>query len=72
MHPIFDSMNSMDTLERFASRNGARFYGLPLNTQTITMRRESWRIPDAISYADNMLVPFRAGEYCQWKLLREQ
>ena len=69
---VFDSMDSMDTLEHFASRNGARFYGLPLNTQTITMRREQWRIPDAIGFADNMLVPFRAGEYCRWKLLDEQ
>ena len=69
---VFDSMDSLDTLENFASRNGARFYGLPLNTQTITMRREQWRIPDTISFADNMLVPFRAGESCQWKLLHEQ
>ena len=69
---VFDSMNSMATLENFASRNGARFYGLPLNTQTITMRREQWRIPDTIGFADNMLVPFRAGEYCRWKLLDEQ
>ena len=69
---IFDAMNRMDTLEKFASRNGARFYGLPLNTQTITLRREEWRIPNSISFADNMLVPFRAGEVCQWKLLREQ
>ena len=68
---VFDSMNSMDTLEKFASRNGARFYGLPLNTQTITLRREGWRIPDSLSFADNMLVPFQAGEVCQWKLLRE-
>ena len=69
---VFDSMNSMDTLEKFAGRNGARFYGLPLNTQTITLRREEWRIPHTISFADNMLVPFRAGEVCRWKLLREQ
>ena len=68
---VFDSMNSMDTLEKFASRNGARFYGLPLNTQTITLRREGWRIPESISFADNMLVPFQAGEVCRWKLLRE-
>ncbi len=69
---VFASMGSLDTLENFASRNGARFYGLPLNTQTLTMRREEWRIPDAIRFADNMLVPFRAGESCQWKLLYEQ
>ncbi len=69
---VFDAMNSLDTLEKFASRNGARFYGLPLNTQTITLRREQWRVPNMLTFADTMLVPFRAGETCQWKLLREQ
>ena len=69
---VFDGADSLDTLEKFASRNGARFYGLPLNTQTITLRREEWRIPDVISFADNMLVPFRAGEACRWRLLHEQ
>lgn len=66
---VFDSMNSLDTLEKFASRNGALFYGLPLNSQLITLRREEWRIPDALSFADTELVPFRAGETCQWRLV---
>ena len=68
---VFDSMNSLDTLEQFACRNGARFYGLPLNTQRITLRREEWRIPDMISFAGSELVPFRAGESCRWKLVDE-
>ena len=69
---VFDAMDSLDTLEKFASRNGARFYGLPLTTQTITIHREEWRIPDMITFAGSMLVPFMAGETCQWKLFREQ
>ena len=68
---VFDSMNSLDTLERFAGRNGARFYGLPLNTQRITLRREEWRIPERISFAGSALVPFGAGEFCRWKLVDE-
>ncbi len=68
---VFDAMDSLDTLEQFAARNGARFYGLPLNTQTITLHRREWRIPDSINYADSALVPFRAGEACQWQLAAE-
>lgn len=66
---VFDAVNSLDTLEQFASRNGARFYGLPLNTQRISLRREEWRIPDMINFAGTTLVPFRAGELCRWKLV---
>ena len=69
---VFDAMNSLDTLEQFASRNGARFYGLPLNTQRISLRREEWRIPGMINFAGASLVPFRAGEYCRWKLVDER
>ena len=69
---VFDAMNSLDTLEQFASRNGARFYGLPLNTQRISLRREEWRIPDMLNFAGATLVPFRAGELCRWKLVDER
>ena len=68
---VFDAMDSLDTLERFAARNGAHFYGLPLNTQTITLRREPWCIPKQLSFADGMLIPFRAGELCPWRLVDE-
>lgn len=68
---VFDSMNSLDTLEQFAGRNGACFYGLPTNTQRITLRREEWRIPDRINFAGSELVPLRAGESCHWKLVDE-
>ena len=68
---VFDAMHSLHNLEKFASINGARFYGLPLNTQTITLCREEWRIPELLNFADDALTPFRAGESCQWKLVDE-
>lgn len=68
---VFDAVNGLDALEQFAGRNGARFYGLPLNTQRITLRREEWRIPDTINFAGSALVPFQAGESCRWKLVHE-
>ena len=68
---VFDAMDSLHTLEQFASRNGARFYRLPLNTQRISLVREAWRIPDMIDFADATLVPLRAGALCNWKLVDE-
>ena len=67
---VFDAVNSLGTLEQFSSRNGARFYGLPLNTEKITLCREDWRIPDTITFAGTLLVPFMAGNACQWKLVQ--
>ena len=69
---VFDAMDSLHTLEQFASRNGARFYGLPLNTQTLTLRREQWQIPERIRFADGTVVPFRAGTPCQWQIVHER
>lgn len=69
---VFDAANSLDTLEQFASRNGARFYGLSVNTQRISLRREEWRIPGTIDFAGATLVPFGAGELCRWKLVDER
>ncbi len=66
---IFDAMHSLHTLECFAARNGARFYRLPLTTQTITLRREPWRIPATLRFADTVLVPFQAAQTCSWKLV---
>ena len=68
---VFDAMDSLDTLEQFAGRSGAQFYGLPLNTEKISLRREEWQIPDVINFAGATLVPFRAGKSCRWKLVDE-
>jgi dihydroorotase len=38
----FDAVGALDKLEGFASFFGADFYGLPRNTGTITLRKESW------------------------------
>ncbi|PIV14460.1 MAG: dihydroorotase, partial [Gallionellales bacterium CG03_land_8_20_14_0_80_55_15] len=41
---------------------------LPRNTDTVTLRRESWQVPDSIGFGEHRLVPLRAGEAMQWKL----
>ena len=42
---VFDAAGALDRLEAFASLNGPAFYGLPPNTDTITLQRESWEVP---------------------------
>jgi dihydroorotase len=64
----FEQKGKLDKLEGFASFHGAAFYDLPRNTATLSLRRDPWRVPARLPFAEHYLVPFRAGELCQWKL----
>ena len=64
----FDEAGALDRFEAFASFNGPDFYGLPRNTQTITLKRSEWILPDEFPFADKRIVPLKAGEMLQWKL----
>jgi dihydroorotase len=65
----FEEANALDKLEGFASVFGARFYGLPMNTDTVTLARQEWTVPQRLKFGDQELVPLRAGEKLPWKLL---
>jgi len=65
----FDQVNALDKLEVFASFYGADFYGLPRNTGTITLRRESWMPPESFAFGDAQLKPLRSGESLPWRLV---
>jgi len=65
----FDHENALDKLEGFASFYGADFYGLPRNTGTITLRRESWTPPESFAFGDAQLKPLRSGESLPWRLV---
>ncbi len=67
----FEEMNALDKLETFASFNGPDFYGLSRNTETITLERTSWQIPDSYPLTDgDKLIPMMAGETLNWKLIK--
>ncbi|MFM2080000.1 MAG: dihydroorotase, partial [Cyanobacteriota bacterium] len=76
---VFAQENALDRLEAFASENGPRFYGLPLNEGTVTLERiddgdPQRRVPELLdlddgSGATTQLVPFHAGESLGWRLL---
>jgi len=65
---IFEQAGCLDKLEQFASFNGADFYGLPRNTDKISLVKESWTLPASLPFAGGRLVPFKAGEVCQWQI----
>ena len=62
----FDQLSALDNLEAFASLNGPDFYGLPRNTDTITLREQPWVVPERLSFGDDELIPLRAGESLSW------
>jgi len=65
---VFEELGILDKLEAFASFNGADFYGLPRNTDTITLIREPWTMPQQLTLADGNIVPLKAGETVNWRL----
>jgi len=67
----FDSAGRLDRLEAFASERGADFYGVPRNVGALTLRRETWNVPDSYPFgsAADRLVPFRAGSTLAWRMM---
>jgi len=61
-----DAQVNEAVLEAFTSRNGARFYGLPQNRDTVEFVRRPCFVPAVIAG----VVPFRAGQELRWS--REQ
>jgi dihydroorotase len=64
---VFEAEGALDKLEAFASVNGARFYGLPLNDGTVTLERTPQQVPQRIESDETELVPFHAGDTLGWR-----
>jgi len=60
---VFEEEGALDKLEAFASLNGARFYDLPVNEETVTLDRAEVEVPQEI----DGIVPFHAGESLRWR-----
>ncbi len=65
---VFEQAGALNKLEAFASFHGADFYRLPRNTDCITLKKESWTMPEQLKFGEESLVPLRAGERVSWKL----
>jgi dihydroorotase len=68
----FDAENALGTLEAFASLNGPAFYGLPANTETVTLVRQKGEAVSAIDAGNGeKLIPFDTGTKPEWVVLRK-
>jgi dihydroorotase len=65
----FDQAGKLDQLEGFASHFGADFYGLPRNSDTITLQKTPWQAPATLVLGDSELVPLAANELLQWQVI---
>ncbi|SDW87128.1 dihydroorotase [Nitrosomonas oligotropha] len=65
----FEQAGALNKLEAFASFHGADFYQLPRNTSSITLKKESWVVPEQFDFAGEQLIPLYAGNPLNWKLV---
>jgi dihydroorotase len=64
----FEAAGKLENLEAFASFNGADFYGLPRNSDTVTLVKEEWSVPESMPFGSDTVVPIRGGETISWKV----
>jgi dihydroorotase len=65
----FESAGRLPALQAFASEFGPDFYRVPRNAERLTLRKESWQVPESYPFAADELVPLRAGERITWRIL---
>jgi dihydroorotase len=68
---VFEEEGALDRFEAFASENGARFYGLPLNEERVALERRPVLVPESLAAGSSRLVPFRAGQRLGWQFVPE-
>lgn len=65
----FEEAGALQHLEAFASFNGPDFYGLPRNTDKVTLKRQPWTVPASYAFGDAEVVPMWAGQECPWTVV---
>lgn len=64
----FEAAGALDKLEGFSSHYGADFYQMPRNNTTITLIKQAWDVPESYAFAEQALIPMRAGESISWQV----
>jgi dihydroorotase len=63
---VFEQEGKLENLEAFASHNGPDFYGVPRNTDTVTLTKEEWNVAETMPFGSDIVVPIRGGETIAW------
>ncbi|MBO9402809.1 dihydroorotase [Shimia sp. R9_3] len=67
---VFEEENALENLEKFASRNGPSFYGLPVNDAKLTLTKgaEAAVFPEKIECSDGPVTVFDPGFDVFWNV----
>jgi dihydroorotase len=65
---VFEEEGALDHFEGFASEHGPHFYGLPLNSETVTLEKLPSVVPERLTLGDMEIIPFHSGETLRWRL----
>ena len=66
---VFEEENALERLEGFASEHGPRFYGLPLNEESVTLERADREVPRIVEAGALRIQPFHAGRTLGWRVV---
>jgi len=67
---VFEKEGALDKLEAFASLNGPAFYGLPVNDETITLKKGAApAYPDKIASGSGPITLFDPGVELEWRVV---
>lgn len=67
---VFEEESALEKLENFASRNGPAFYKLPVNTETVTLTKQSEpvRYPELVETGEGSVTVFDPGFDLFWRV----
>lgn len=67
---VFEQNDALDKLEAFTSSHGPDFYRLAQNTDTITLNKQCWTVPDNYALDNGTVIPLGAAQQIGWQLAR--
>ena len=65
---VFEQEGALEKLEGFTSRHGPAFYGLPVNSETVTLTKTAPRIPSHVETDDGFVTVFDPGFELEWSV----
>ena len=66
---VFDEEGALANFEAFASLNGPAFYGLPVNSGSVTLEKRSGHAPECVAVEQDHVVVFGGGAQTAWSVV---
>ncbi|MEO0642443.1 MAG: dihydroorotase [Pseudomonadota bacterium] len=64
---VFEEEDAIDRFEAFASLNGPSFYKMPVNEETVMLKRVNIDVPAELPLVGETIVPWHGGQTLGWK-----